>query len=203
MARIMQKTLKALMLMMMCFVLIAPANIFAAEKPSVQLGVDVVLKGELPEPEESYTIFMQDEAGEIQNITIEGEGHGKLPLLSFDKVGVYTYTIWQEAGENETCTYDDSIYQVKISVTNEEDGDGLETAVAVYRNQETEKSGEIQFTNKYMPDDIPVIEEPDNSARDQEGDGPYTGDMQNLVLYLTLLTTTALMLIVLRKKNHR
>lgn len=220
MVRNIQKKVSALIALMLCVIMIAPTSVFATEYPSVELEASVTLEGMIPEEAEDYVLKIQDEAGTIQSITIRGEGTGTFPAMEFTKVGIYRYTIWQEAGTHKTCEYDDSIYHVTVTVTNEENGDGLETAVAAYKDDDTEKSAEIAFNNVYPGKDLPQDEDlppeeqpadPEDPAKDVPDDEhvigndpskPDTGDHQNIVWYLTLMTVSVLLLVVLRSRHE-
>lgn len=131
----------------------------AAEPAEIKIPVTIVLEGILPEQAENFLIKMQaaDENSAmpegsvdgIYTLVIKGENSAFLPKFSFEKPGIYTYSIWQEPGQNSKCTYDETIYKMTIYVTNNEQYDGFDTTVTLYKNSETEKQDEIVFINRY------------------------------------------------------
>lgn len=69
--------------------------------------------------------------------------------MSYTEPGIYTYTIEQIAGLNPLCAYDPSVYHLKVSVTNAQDGSGLTAMVALRSEDADEKLAEAMFTNRY------------------------------------------------------
>ena len=58
----------------------------------------------------------------VYKMTVSGEGVKEFPEIVFPKVGIYEYTIHQEKGTHTRGTYDETVYNVTIFVTNTEDG---------------------------------------------------------------------------------
>lgn len=149
--------LGTVMTVMCCMTGVQPA--IAGEQPDVSVPVTVTLTGTLPEKAEDFEIVLNadDEAFPMPEgaengsyiMTITGEGTKSFPEITYDRVGIYTYTISQNAGTNEKCTYDSTLYTLDVYVTNAEDGDGLETTVVLYTSDEKEKYAEAGFMNAY------------------------------------------------------
>ena len=103
----------------------------------------------------------------IADVTTTGEKDNNVVLVfpTYSKVGVYEYTISEEAGTTAGVTYDTTKYLVRVTVTNTQSGDGAANAfkadVAIHKiNPETgepsadkldpkDPSGTAAFTNKY------------------------------------------------------
>ena len=106
MKRLMSAVLGILMAVMCMMSMTVPA--FAAENPGVSIPVTVSLSGTLPKPAEDFTIKLRADnasypmpegaAGDVYTMTITGADTKNLPTISYNRVGVYTYTIYQVAG---------------------------------------------------------------------------------------------------------
>lgn len=163
-------TIILLLVTLLCTVIFAAPS-FAAEMPDGALPVTVKLEGPiLPDPEEVYLIRLRADdpaypmpAGSVDSVytlSISGAGSAGFPAISYDLVGSYTYTLYQEAGLNDTAVYDDTVYLLTVYVTNQENGDGLETQW-VLRQAAAEGKQDAEFTNFYeavLPVTPPLIE---------------------------------------------
>ena len=167
-------------------------------------SVEIKLEGTAPSPAEKYKILLKAEGSltspmpsgstdEGYVLSIKGSGTEKLPVLSFESPGVHTYTISQIKGSNSQCSYDETVYTMKVYVTNNENGPGLVSEIVLTVPGMDGKPEHIIFVNKYptVPDD------PDDP------DGPQTGDSSHLWLYICLgaVSLTALMTLFLTKRR--
>ena len=64
-------------------------------------------------------------------LKITGEGTSAFPAISYSSPGIYGYKVSQQAGSHKRGHYDETVYYVRVTVTNAEDG-GLEAAVAAH-----------------------------------------------------------------------
>lgn len=157
--------LTTLVIAVISAVLMLPA---AASEPiaEVTIPVTVTVSGdegtlESDIPTETYTIVIEalDGAPEPDEsvLTVEGEGTAEF-TLSFETVGVYEYTVTQDAsaltGDNSVChdrgVYDTTVYYLVVTVVNDENGGYSVTAAAHIENAEGEKC-ELIFENHYAP----------------------------------------------------
>ena len=70
--------------------------------------------------------------------------------------GIYCYTIKQNSATNERGHYDQTVYYVRVTVTNGENGD-LETVIAAHITGEmTDAKRDILFKNYYEPVESPT-----------------------------------------------
>jgi len=171
----------------------------AAEPKSIAIGTSMDLDGTKPSPAETYEIVMKadkdgnplPEGAEGQyTLTITGEGRKNFPEMVYTKPGVYEYTIYQIPGDNKDCDYDDTVYHLTVTITN--NGEGGFNAMAVLSVEGSEhKPDEAGFKNKY-----PV----------KEGDDTPTGVEDNWMLYLgcsvILLAVGIFLFIRIRRKNE-
>ncbi|WP_018369121.1 Cna B-type domain-containing protein, partial [Streptococcus entericus] len=79
---------------------------------------------------DEFSFKLAKEDGEvIKTVTNDGAGNIKFPELSFDKAGIYNYTITEVKGTDSTITYDET--PVKVTVTVKDNGKGqLEAQVS-------------------------------------------------------------------------
>ena len=182
----------ALLITAMCCITTAlPA--YAAELPGVSVPVTISLSGTLPYPAEDYTVVLKAEdaaypmpSGTISGaytMTITGKDTKNFPVITYDRVGIYTYTIYQVAGTNKKCTYDETVYTLLVQITNKEDYSGLEATAVLYPDSDGEKVPGAEFLNKYK------VELP--------SDSPQTGDESSPLLYAVLLIASMAVIVTL------
>ena len=175
----------ALVMTVMCSVtMVLPA--YAAELPGVSVPVTISLSGTLPYPAEDFTVVLKADDADypmpngtvngVYSMTITGEGTENFPTITYSRVGVYTYTVYQVAGTNRKCTYDDTVYTLVVTITNKEDYSGLEVTAVLYPDSDGEKLPGAEFENKYK------VEPP--------SDTPKTGDESTPLLYAVLIVVS-------------
>ena len=180
-------TLTALLIMLMSMTVCASFVFADDQSPSIDLKAAVKIEGPAPSPAEEYILKLQsEEMTEPEIITVTGENTGVFQTMEYNKVGVYKYSVWQEAGSNKDCKYDSSVYDVTVYVTNSESGEGLDISAAVYRNGEDDKVPEIIFTNKY-----------------KEIKAAKTGDETDLTLYIVLIAVSSLIMLLIGRRQKQ
>lgn len=186
--------------------------VFAEEEIKLSLPVTISLSGILPETTEDFTIALradkpsypmpEESAGDVCMVTINGAGTKKMPSIVYDTTGIYTYTIYQLAGENEECTYDDTVYTLTVRITHSENGK-LESTVVLHPNSADKKRADTIFQNKYEEKDTEdgiVLGDFDTKQDDEvlsatdtvnnDADAPKTGDDSAPVLYAVLIAAS-------------
>lgn len=119
-------------------------------------------------------------------MTYDGPGTQYIPPIAFDAIGVYTYRIYQEKGNNPLCRYDERTYRLTIYVTCEETaGMALQMSATLHNEDGDEKVTEIIFENLF---DTPET--------------PHTGDRLSagLPAALLLISLAALALVLRRRE---
>lgn len=111
--------------------------------------------------------------------------------LTFDDPGDYCYRIYQIKGDESDVIYDDTVYNVVVSVFVDENG-GLYAVVTLSVDGDAHKPEEVQFKNtlSFTPD---------------HPNPPQTGDNTNLKLYITLMFMSLFGFVfcgVLWKRDH-
>ena len=84
----------------------------------------------------------------------EGEGTLEFDKLTFDRAGVYTYTVTEQDGNLGGVTYDRTVHTVTVTVTEDAKTHRLVAAVS-YSNGEGGEEG-ILFRNTYQPGNVMV-----------------------------------------------
>lgn len=84
----------------------------------------------------------------------EGEGTLEFDKLTFDRAGVYTYTVTEQDGNLGGVTYDRTVHTVTVTVTEDAKTHRLVAAVS-YSNGEGGEDG-ILFRNTYQPGNVMV-----------------------------------------------
>lgn len=84
----------------------------------------------------------------------EGEGTLEFDKLTFDRAGVYTYTVTKQDGDLGGVTYDRTVHTVTVTVTEDADSHTL-TAKTEYSTENGSEDG-IRFTNTYQPQNVLV-----------------------------------------------
>ena len=84
----------------------------------------------------------------------EGEGTLEFDKLTFDRAGVYTYTVTEQDGDLGGVTYDRTVHTVTVTVTEDAKTHRLVAAVS-YSNVEGGEEG-ILFRNTYRPGNVVV-----------------------------------------------
>ena len=170
---------------------------YAAELPEVSVPVTISLSGTLPNPAEDYTVVLKADDADypmpngtvngVYSMTITGEGTENFPMITYGRVGVYTYTVYQVAGTNKKCTYDDTVYALTVTVSNKMDYSGLEAAAMLYLDSVGEKLSVAGFDNEYeveQPIDMPEI---DDEVTPVSSDTPKTGDETMAIRYIIFI----------------
>lgn len=84
----------------------------------------------------------------------EGEGTLEFDKLTFDRAGVYTYTVTEQDGDLGGVTYDRTVHTVTVTVTEDADSHTL-TAKTEYSTENGSEDG-IRFNNTYQPQNVLV-----------------------------------------------
>ncbi len=147
--------------------LFMPSRVLAETIKSVDIPVSVTVSGEdLPSPAEQFEVDITTTDGSPlpseTSLTLPGGETGTFSL-QYDHVGVYTYQIAQKAGSLERATYDGTVYYLKVTVANADDG-GYDLYAVAYKDaaMQGEKPNDIAFSNVYTA--IP----PDETETDPE-----------------------------------
>ena len=216
MKRWMRVILGTMMAVMCAITATLPA--LAAEDPGVSIPVTVSLSGTLPKTEESFKFQLQADDEEspmpagtedgICTLTVTGAGTENFPSITYDEVGVYTYRISQVAGKNKKCTYDETVYALTVTISNAEDGSGLESTAVLYPDNGSAKQPGAEFKNEYeveatatptptaAPTPTATPTPTETPAPTQTTNAPKTGDDSTPGLFVNLLVASLAVAVV-------
>lgn len=140
------------------------ATVAEAELKPALLSLEVVVsaQGKLPKEPDDFTVQLTASAaanpmpagqmGGSCSAATQGPGKVVFPAMSFEHVGTYQYTVRELKGKNDKCVYDETVYNLTVTVVNNADYTGLE-AVAVYTDVNGgPKPDNNLFDNVYKPD---------------------------------------------------
>ncbi len=169
-----------------------PMTVLAETPVTATIKATVAVKGKQPSPAETYTIRLTAEendfpmpdgkTGGSADLKITGAGSGSFPAISYDRIGVYTYTIKQIAGTSANAKYDSTVYDLKVTVY-WEDG-ALAISVALREEGKDKKldtcTFEVEYTAKTTPTPTPTpTSKPEPTPTPKRGGGggtPLTPD---------------------------
>ena len=144
-------------------------GVAAAATATTEIGVKISLDGTPPKTPEVYTVRLTaigdnpmpaGATGKTYDLKITGDTSAKFPPITFDRVGIYYYSVEQLPGKVKDAKYDRSVYEVKVSVYNTPDGLASATAIRRIGDGTRVKLSQVQFNNVYRwLIDLTVIKE--------------------------------------------
>ena len=159
------------------------ADVITFENVYKAAATEIVIKGtktlegrELAADEFSFELYDAD-GEKIETVKNAADGTFAFTAIPIDAAGEYVYTVRELKGDDATVTYDQNVYTVKATVTDNLDGT---FAVSYTYLKERETANGVTFVNVYTaptPDPIPDENVPEN---------PQTGDNVNLWLWFAL-----------------
>lgn len=161
----MKKRICSRMLAALLLLCLLPLGQTVLAEPEASFSVDVQAQGNVPTKPETYTLVLTGDEGAPMpegsqdgqyTMQVEGPGVADFPAIAYESVGVYHYVITQKPGTNSSCTYDDTRYEITVTVANQKSEPGLEVTIAIRNSQTQEKVEQVVFRNDYAyPPEIP------------------------------------------------
>lgn len=150
----------------------------AAAKPSSSVSLSIMaaveITGEVPTSPDTFQIKLVPSDGTApmpeggQDILeLRGAGQGTFPAITYDKPGVYRYSLSQLQG-TASCRYDTSEYNLTVTVVNS--GNEMELAAILYQDNVNNKLEMPVFRNRYRTE--PDSSESSGSDGDDGPDSP-------------------------------
>ena len=207
-------------------------NTYKAGEVTIALPtVNKVVSGDKPDAYPTFTFALEalngsilpDSAGEngVTTGTINGEGTVSLGSITFGQVGTYSYKAYEVPDNVEGWTYDDSVYNVTYTVT--DDGTGVLGTTSSITNADGTAADAVTFENVYTapapapapePEPVPEPEpapepEPEPAsvpkAEPKKPAIPNTGDVTQTALPAGLAVAAVAVLataVVVRRKSR-
>lgn len=150
---------------------VAFVNAYETTDASVVLKANKTLEGrELVA--DAFTFVVRDEQGAVVAQATNGaDGAIVFPAIAFNEAGVYEYTVSEVLGREDGMTYDERVFGVTVTVT--DNGKGQLVAAVAYAN------GEPAFVNTYdggEPEDPDNPDGPEDPENPEDPDGPEDPD---------------------------
>ena len=145
-----------------------------------------------------FTFQLKDENGEvISEAANTVNGSVRFDALSFDKAGTYNYTVSEVKGNDDTITYDDTVYNVTVTVTDDLQGHLVATVTGEGGNELN-----MTFNNKYTK---PA--EPQNPDDDGTPKAVQTGDTTPIIpaviaVLVSLAAIAAVVVLIMRRRRR-
>jgi len=126
-------------------------NTYKAEPTTAQIKAHKTLNGDKPLAAEKYTFELERSDGVI--VTATNQDNGDIIFnLKYDEAGEYTYILREVKGDELGTTYDETEYEVTVTVV--DNYDGTLTATVVYEGLDAGKVP--SFVNSYKGQAVPV-----------------------------------------------
>ena len=169
-------------------------NSYKAEPANVTIEAIKKLEGGTLK-EGQFTFRLKDKDGKaITEVKNKEDGAIRFKNLTFDSEGTYEYTISEVNDKQTGVTYDENVYKLTVSVT--DDGSGVLSAKI--------SGDKAIFTNHCKATDAKtdIDTKPKAPTSDAKDKVPETGDSSSMALYLVLMGIAATSgALVLRRKN--
>ena len=154
------------------------SNSYKAGAASLVVDARTVIKKgpkevDVPVKKDQFTLELVDKDGKVLH-ALKNDENGKVvfPALSFDAAGEYTYTLRQVKGSEAGMTYDDKIYTVKVTVS--DNGQGQLQVQA-------ENATGVVFVNRLA--ETSQTEDPGKDpGKKEEKQLPKTGEASSILL---------------------
>lgn len=154
------------------------SNSYKAGAASLVVDARTVIKKgpkeeDVPVKKDQFTLELVDKDGKVLH-ALKNDENGKVvfPALTFDAAGEYTYTLRQVKGSEPGMTYDDKTYTVKVTVTDNGQGQLLVQA---------ENATGVVFVNRLA--ETSQTEDPGKDpGKKEEKQLPKTGESSSILL---------------------
>ncbi len=125
-------------------------NTYEAEPVTVTLNAKKALTGQAFSEENKFSFDLIDSESNIVD-TVQNDLNGNISFneLSFTEIGTYSYTVEEKDSGQGGMTYDSSVYEVVIIVTDDHKGQ-LVANTEISKVGSTDEITEIQFANSYQ-----------------------------------------------------
>lgn len=173
------------------------SNSYKAGAASLVVNAKTVIKKgpkeeDVPVKKDQFTLELVDKDGKVLH-ALKNDENGKVvfPALTFDAAGEYTYTLRQVKGSEPGMTYDDKTYTVKVTVTDNGQGQLLVQA---------ENATGVVFVNRLA--ETSQTEDPGKDpGKKEEKKLPKTGESSSsLLIGLGFVLAIAAGLVVRREQ---
>ena len=209
------KKVRILTCLVAMFMLFGTIPVCAAEK-TVEAKIPVSSTGK--NTKESFSYHLKAETSEFQtlatdNLSLRDGETGSFSVL-YTYPGTYHYTISQEKGTDKKTTYDETVYNVDVYVTEDEE---MSAEPVIYLNGSNGKKQSASFVNIKELDTIKTTGNVETDSIKTTGNvktdaikttgNVKTGDTSNTAFWIVTLglsaTLMGIMILRMKKKEDR
>ncbi len=182
------------------------ANTYKAEGTSVSLAAIKTLTGRNMEDGEFLFELRNSDGSVLQTVKNDVQGGVRFDTIDFDEEGTYLYTINEVKGDGENVTYDDTVYQVTVTV--EDNFEGYLTATVDYGGKNPVFANTYKTPAKVKPTDD-LDKEISQTEKTSKADTPKMGDQTLIIPAVTAMVAAIIVIAVVaicsvkRKKTGR
>ena len=164
-------------------------NVYNADAADIIIAAKKTLDGRKLEAEEfEFELYLGDKL--LETVTNDEQGNVVFGNVAIDDAGEFIFTVKEVKGNAEGITYDETVYTVTVTAT--DNLDGTYSVEYAYKDSNGEVD-EIVFENKYtpepekIPEPKPTPEKEPQPAPEKEPESPKTGDSINLSAWLAVV----------------
>ncbi len=154
-------------------------NTYKADPTHITLQATKILTGrELKADEFSFELYDKNNVI-LETVKNSADGSFEFTAIPVNEAGEYVYTVREVSGSEKEITYDNTVYTVKVDVTDNLDG----TFKVIYNyTKGTETADGVTFTNIYTAPTPEPEPKPETDIK-----SPQTGDNRNIWLWFALM----------------
>ncbi len=177
-------------------------NSYSAAETNVVFEATKHLTGrDLVADEFEFQLYLGDDL--LQTVKNDADGNVVFNNVLVESAGKVTFTVKEVKGDAEGITYDETVYTVTATVTDNLDGT---LSVDYLYEVDGDKVDEIVFNNKYTaptPEPTPQPEPQPEPTPTPQPESPKTGDSTNLTAWLAVVFVSGAIIFATGKKLKR
>ncbi|MBQ6717563.1 MAG: hypothetical protein IJN22_01570 [Clostridia bacterium] len=177
-------------------------NKYKADATDIVINAKKVLDGrDLVADEFEFQLYLGDDL--LQTVKNDADGNVVFNNVLVESAGKVTFTVKEVKGDAEGITYDETVYTVTATVTDNLDGT---LSVDYLYEVDGDKVDEIVFNNKYTaptPEPTPQPEPQPEPTPTPQPESPKTGDSTNLTAWLAVVFVSGAIIFATGKKLRR
>lgn len=177
-------------------------NKYKADATDIVINAKKVLDGrDLVADEFEFQLYLGDDL--LQTVKNDADGNVVFNNVLVESAGKVTFTVKEVKGDAEGITYDETVYTVTATVTDNLDGTlGVDYLYEV----DGDKVDEMVFNNKYTaptPEPTPEPTPQPEPTPTPQPESPKTGDSTNLTAWLAVVFVSGAIIFATGKKLKR
>lgn len=156
-------------------------NTYQPKPADTDLEIEKQIEGTTPEEDETYTFELTAKGGAPlpENTTANVTGAGKVSFdsWSYTEAGIFVYEVKEVAGDSANCTYDETVYIITDTVTDE---DGVLKVSRTITDDNGNAADSVVFINTYEYDkETTTDEDSSRSTAAEEESSSSTPDSED------------------------